>query len=121
MTAARPGGHEGRKETEMKTYPFSLQKHAHSIEFYYNHVKNTLADMESGEIPMDAARYNRLVGFLDSELRPLYTAMFDSRDGRVVYLTGAQIGLAKKIVAWASERRAASLISAGKIEYLEYC
>lgn len=41
----------------MKSYPFSLQKHAHSIELYYNHVKNTLADMESGEIPMDAARY----------------------------------------------------------------
>ena len=105
----------------MKTYPFSIQKHAHSIEYYYNHVKNTLAGMEAGDIPMDRARYDRLADFLEDELLPLYTAMFDSRDGRVVYLTGRQIGLARKIVAWASERRAASLIRAGKTEYLQYC
>ena len=105
----------------MKLYPFSVQKHAHSIELYYNHVKNTLADMEAGEIPMDRARYDRLADFLDEKLLPLYTAMFDSRDGRWVYLTGEQIGLANKIVAWASERRAVSLIQAGKTEYLQYC
>lgn len=100
----------------MKTYPFSVQKNANSIELYYNHVKNTMSDMESGEIPMDSARYDRLADFLDRELLPLYTAMFDSRDGRLVYLTGQQIGLAKKIVAWASERRAGSMIAAGKTE-----
>ena len=105
----------------MKTYPFSVQKHAHSIEFYYNRVKNTMTDMESGEIPMDAARYSYLADFLERELLPLYTAMFDSRDGRLVYLTGPQLGLAKKIIAWASEQRAASLISAGKTEYLAFC
>ena len=80
-----------------------------------------MSGMESGEIPMDAAQYDRLADFLERELLPLYTAMFDSRDGRVVYLTGPQIGLAKKIAAWASERRAASLIQAGKTEYLKYC
>ena len=105
----------------MKTYPFSIQKNAHSIELYYNHIKNTLSDMESGEVPMDRARYDFLADFLDRELLPLYTSMFDSRDGRLVYLTGPQIGLAKKIVAWASERRAVSLIAAGKTEYLQYC
>lgn len=105
----------------MKLYPFSVQKHAHSIELCYNHVKNTMADMEAGEIPMDAARYDRLADFLDEQLLPLYMEMFDSRDGRLVYLTGPQIALAKKIVAWASERRAASLIRAGKDEYLQYC
>lgn len=104
----------------MKTYPFSLG-HAHSIEFYYNHVKNTLADMESGEIPMDAERYDRLSDFLEEQLRPLYVEMFNSRDGRLVYLTGPQIGLAKKIVAWARDRRAACMIAAGKTDYLQYC
>ena len=105
----------------MKTYPFSIQKNAHSIEYYYNHVKNTLSDMESGEIPMDAARYDRLDDFMERELMPLYTAMFDSLDGRLVYLTGPQIALANKIVKWASEQRAAHLIAAGKIDYLQYC
>lgn len=105
----------------MKRYPFSVQKHAHDIEFYYNHVRNTMQAMESGEIPMDYIRYDRLADFLDRELRPLYYAMFDSRDGRFVYLTGPQIGLAKKIVFWASSQRADSLIAAGKTEYLAYC
>ena len=104
----------------MKFYPFSM-KHAHSVEYYYNHVKNVMYDMESGEIPMDAARYDRLASFFESKLLPLYTAMFDSRDGRVTYLTGEQIALAKKIVAWASERRAANLVENGKREFLRYC
>lgn len=105
----------------MKKYPFSVQKHAHSIEFFYNHIKNTLNDVESGEIMMDAVRYNKLYDFLHQQVLPLYEEMFNSRDGRIVYLTGAQIGLAKKIVIWASDKRAASLIASGKTEYLKYC
>lgn len=105
----------------MKLYPFSVRKHAHSIEFYYNHVKNALYAMESGETAMDGARYDRLSDFLVEELTPLYNAMFNSRDGRVVYLTGREIGLAREIVSWASERRAESIVRAGKSEYLQYC
>ena len=36
-----------------KLYPFSVQKHAHDIEFRKNRVWNTLRDMESGEVPWD--------------------------------------------------------------------
>lgn len=102
-------------------YPFSVQKHAHSIEYYHNHLYNTMRDMESGEIPMDAARYDRIADIYYGELQELYEAMFDSRDGRVVYLTGKQIALAKKIVMWASESRANHLREAGKLEYIQYC
>ena len=35
--------------------------------------------------------------------------------------TGEQLGLARKIVAWASERRATHIIEAGKYDYLQYC
>jgi len=105
----------------MKLYPFSIQKHAHSIEFYHNHLFNVMYDMQSGVIPMDSARYDQIDQFYHGELQELYEAMFNSRDGRVVYLTGKQIALAKKIVAWASEQRAGSLIKAGKTEYLKYC
>ena len=104
-----------------KTYPFSVQKHAHDIEYYHNHLYCLMRDMESGEIPMDSARYDRIFEFFYGELMELYEMMFNSRDGRVVYLTGKQIGLAKKIVIWASERRADSLIKSGKTEYLQYC
>lgn len=105
----------------MKKYPFSIQKHAHSIEFYYNHLCNTIYAMETGEIPMDNARYDRIRNMRDGEILELMEAMYNSQDGRITYLTGKQIGLAKKIVAWASEQRANSLINAGKLEYLKYC
>lgn len=105
----------------MKTYPFSVQKHAHDVEYYHNHLFNVMADMESGEIPMDNSRYDKIHDLYYGDLMELYEAMFNSRDGRVVYLTGKQIGLAKKITVWASERRANNLIRAGKTEYLQYC
>ena len=105
----------------MKKYPFSIQKHAHDIEFYRNRLYNTMCDMESGEIPMDAERFDRIYDFYHNELEELYCAMFDSRDGRIVYLTGKQIGLAKRIVFWASEQRAKSCIESGKLDYLKYC
>ena len=104
-----------------KTYYFSVRKHAHDIEFYRNRLFNTMKDMESGEIPMDAKRYDRIYDFYHGELEELYEAMFNSRDGITVQLTGKQIALAKKIVAWAHEQRAGSLICAGKTEYLQYC
>lgn len=105
----------------MKKYPFSVSKNAHSIEFYYNHLKNILYSMEVGEIPMDYVRHERISVFIQYKLLPLYESMFNSRDGKVVYLTGSQIGLAKKICAWASEKRAQSLIDSGKYEYIKYC
>lgn len=104
-----------------KTYPFSVAKHAHDIEYYHNHLYNVMCAMESGEIPMDASRYDRIHDLYYGELMELYEMMFNSRDGRIVYLTGKQIGLAKKITHWASERRANSLIKAGKHQYLQYC
>lgn len=104
-----------------KLYPFSIQKHAHDIEYYHNHLWNTMKDMERDIIPMNAERYDRIYDFYYGELMELYEKMFDSRDGYVTYLTGKQIGLAKKIVVWASERRAQHCIENGKIEYLKYC
>lgn len=102
----------------MKTYPFSVKKHAHSIELYYTHFKNELYDIENST---DTDKFNLMYDFMERELLPLYMKMFDSTDGSVVYLTGSQISLAKKIVVWASERRAEALISAGKFDFLEYC
>ncbi|MBR5305921.1 MAG: hypothetical protein IKU47_03270 [Oscillospiraceae bacterium] len=110
------------KKANEKRYPFSVAKHAHSIEYYYNHLYCTLRSMECGEVPMDEKRYEAIRNMYDSELlNSLYDEMFNSRDGRIVYLTGEQLGLARKIVAWASERRATHIIEAGKYDYLQYC
>lgn len=103
-----------------KKYPFSVEKHAHDIELYHNRLYNTMYEMEAGEIPMDREKYDKMSNLYYGELRELYEMMFNSRDGRVVYLTGKQIGLAKEIVVWAAETRASSLAAAGKSRYFQY-
>lgn len=103
-----------------KKYPFSVEKHAHDIELYHNRLYNTLYEMEVGEIPMNREEYDRLSDLYYGELQGLYDMMFQSHDGRVVYLTGKQICLAKEIVAWAAEARANSLLKAGKGPYIQY-
>ena len=103
-----------------KTYPFSLPKHAHDIEFFRNRLYCTMCDMESGEIPMDAARYNRIHDMYYGPLEDLMHAIYGSRSP-IAQLTGPQIGLAKQIVVWASETRATSCIEAGRIDLLQYC
>lgn len=101
-----------------KTYYFSVKKHAHDIEFYRNRLKNIMYAMESGEIPMDGERYDRIYDMYHGELEDLHNAiLFGSRDGITAQLTGKQIALAKKIVFWASEERAAHC----KPEYRQYC
>ncbi len=105
-----------------KTYFFSVKKHAHDIEFYRNRLFNIMHDMESGEIPMDKERYDRIYDMYYGALEDLYNAVcFGSRDGLTVQLTGPQIALAKKIVFWASETRAQSCIKQGRIDLLQYC
>lgn len=103
-----------------KLYPFSVQKHAHDIEYRKNRVWLTMRDMESGEIPWDDAQYDKLESELEA-LRDLYDAVIFGGNGRIAYLTGKQIGLAKECVAWASNSRASHLVEAGKTQYLQYC
>lgn len=103
-----------------KKYPFSVEKHAHDIELYHNRLYNTMYEMEAGEIPMDREKYDKMSNLYYGELSELYEMMFNSRDGRVVYLTGKQIGLAKEIVAWAAEVRTDSLLKSAKGKYIQY-
>ena len=104
-----------------KTYPFSVAKHAHDIEYYHNYLYNRMHEMLDGEIPWDEKRFDRMEAMYEGPLAELYDMMFMSRDGRTVQLTGEQIGLAKKIVIWASESRAQHCIEAGKYHLLQYC
>lgn len=102
-----------------KLYPFSVQKHAHDIEFRRNRVFIEMREIEDGERKLPLEEIERMELLYD-DLTELLEAVMDSRDGRIAYLTGKQIGLAKECVAWARERRASSLIAAGKTDYLRY-
>jgi len=103
-----------------KKYPFSVQKHAHDIEFRKNRVWCYLREMECGETPWDEGMYEGLSAHLQ-DLRELLDCILFDGDGRIVYLTGKQIGLAKDCIAWASGVRANTLIANGKTEWLKYC
>ena len=87
-----------------KTYPFSVQKHAHDIDFARNRAKNILHDMEMGEIPHTEEEYDKLCDKIE-RLTELVLAIMDSRDGKIAYLTGPQIGLAKEMMLWADCER----------------
>lgn len=104
---------------QVKRYPFSVQKHAHDIDFRCNRVANIIDDMRYGEIPWDAAEEQRLERLHD-DLSDLLTAIMSSGDGSVAWLTGPQIQLAKETVAWAHETRSETMIRNGKTEYLKY-
>lgn len=106
-------------KNQAKRYPFSVQKHAHDIEFRMNRCFNILHDMQVGEIPWNDAEYER-IDKLHDELQALLDSVMWNGDGRVAWLTGKEISLAKETVIWASETRAATLIANGKTQYLQY-
>lgn len=87
---------------KQKLYPFSVQKHAHDIEYRRNFVFCRMADSNTGVI--SEIHFNDLHK-LHQDLTSLLLAVKDSRDGKVAYLTGKQIGLAKETVAWAANAR----------------
>lgn len=91
----------------MKLYPFSTAKHAHDIEFRRNRVKNEIYDVISGELKVSEDEFVRMCD-LEAELTDLLVAVLNSSDGRVCYLTGEQIGLAKECVLWAAGNRRCS-------------
>ena len=107
--------------TNEKRYPFSAAKHAHDIEFYHNRLWLTARAMEDGEIPMDKPRYERICNMLDGDLRELQNEFAGACCRPVIYLTGKQIGLAKRIVVCASETRAATCIKNGRYDLIKYC
>lgn len=77
-----------RNDQGQKLYPFSIQKHAHDIEFRYNRMCNVLSEMQTAP-----------------EFREVYEAMFHGYSS-VAWLTGRQLSLAKDAVAWAHDTRA---------------
>lgn len=102
-----------------KLYPFSMAKHAHDVEYRRNRVKNELCDYFDGELKLSDKDFNKLCE-LEQNLTELLQAMLNSSNGRVCYLTGKQIGLAKECVEWARNSRASALMTSGKTQYLQY-
>lgn len=79
---------------KQKLYPFSVQKHAHDIDFRRNRAFNEFVESEYKD-----ARLARLLEQLD-EIRCLMAGGV-----KVVWLTGQQYALAQESVGWAIAER----------------
>ena len=93
--------------TNTKLYPFSTQKHAHDIEYRRNRAYIEMRDYED-DFKFDDTYYK--LRTLYDDLTDLLQAVLNSRDGKICYLTGKQIGLAKESVLWSANRRASATI-----------
>ena len=91
---------------QVKKYPFSCAKHAHDVEFARNFTMNLCSDMEAGVVSFAPAEYDALCA-RRTQLTQLLSAMLGSSDGRVCWLSGPMLQLAKECVLWAGETRAA--------------
>ena len=88
----------------MKKYPFNARKYAHDIEYRRDAVFCQLHDVENDLSADDklVCQLARLYGDLTDILLDIKGGM-DARG--IVFLTGAQIGLAKETILWAGCRR----------------
>ena len=102
-----------------KLYPFSLRNY-HSIEFYHDYLFSTMMELEEKN-EQDSERYRRIYNMYWGDLTKLLTDINSSNSNGVAFLAGYQIGLAKKIISWASENRARILFENNKNEYMQYC
>lgn len=85
-------------------YPFSVAKHGDDIVFMRDETARDMREIESGAVEVDGDRYSKLCA-LHVKLSELVDTINSEGGGRVVMLTGEQIGLAKKAVADAAARR----------------
>ena len=85
----------------MKKYPFSLNRHAHDLEFRRNRAMNELYDKQMNNTLKDGEeeRFQKLI----DDLAEILLTFPDGNN--VVWITGKQYGLARESVAWAEAMR----------------
>lgn len=91
--------------TTTKTYPFSIAKHGHDIEFRYNRLKNMMCDYFDGELDLNDAQFDRLEEELELVKEAYLTILNTPGNGRVVWVDGRTLGILKECVAWAAAER----------------
>lgn len=98
-----------------KLYPFNTYKNQHNFELIRNICFNTRYDMDSGEIPMDKAEYDRLGGLEEKAdrffLLPLPVAWLPWEDWKD----------AKELSEMAVMHRQDACIANGRPDLVTYC
>lgn len=88
-----------------RKYPFSIDKHAHDIEFRISRTINVMNEVLNGDKAYNEAEFDALESLLDRLEILLETALSSSRDGSVALLCGEDYKLAKECAVWAAEAR----------------
>jgi hypothetical protein len=98
-----------------KLYPFSMEKNQHNFELIRNICFNTMSDMDSGEIPYDAAEYARLSDLKDKAERCFGLPL------PIAWLPWETYKEAKELAFMAILHRQEACIANGRPDLVTYC
>lgn len=98
-----------------KLYPFSTEKNQHNFGLIHDICFNTMYDMESGEVPMDKAEYERLSDLKDRAER------FFCLPLPIAWLPWEEYRDAKEIAQMAILHRQNACIENGRPDLVAYC
>jgi len=98
-----------------KLYPFSVEKNGHNFFLIHNVCLNRMYAMESGELPMNEAEYERLSERLEqmNELLALPRP--------IAWLSFSELEVAREIATEAILFRQERCVEAGRPELVPYC
>ena len=98
-----------------KLYPFSTEKNQHNFELVHNVCRNTMHDMDMGDIEYNEAEYDRLAE-LASKAEELFCLELP-----VAWLPYEQLKEAKEISQMAILHRQEACIANGRPDLVKYC
>lgn len=98
-----------------KLYPFSTERNQHNFMLVANICRNTMSDMQTGEIQFDKAEYMRLSDLMDKADR------YFCFDLPVAWVPWEDLKEMKEISAMAISHRMDACERAGRYDLLKYC
>ena len=98
-----------------KLYPFSTMKNQHNFELIRNICYNTMYDMNTGEIEMNEAEYDRLEAMMQQAEK------FFCLELPVAWLPYEELRLAKELANLAIMHRQDACIANGRPDLVTYC
>lgn len=98
-----------------KLYPYSMEKNQHNFELIANRCFNIMADMDAGEIPYDAAEYDRLYEMREKAQR------FFCYGGGIAWVPWEDLKEMRELAASAVEIRVQTCVRTGRLDLIKYC
>ena len=98
-----------------KLYPYNMEKNQHNFQLIADRSLNIMADMDIGEIPYDAAEYDRLWEMHEKAER------FFCYGGGIAWVPWEDLKEMREMAEAAVEIRVQSCVRAGRLDDIKYC